>query len=227
MANPNGPGGAWTLTFEDLFPGTTLNTTYWQIYTGVMNNAQCYASNIIVNNGLTLQLANSNSGAEIYTNTAYNLPVGSCCEARIWFPGPGTTPGTSIYNWPAWWTSGPSWPAAGELDIAEGLGTLTVNYHGPGSSSYNTGTVAGNWSNSWHTYTVRRNVSSFDVWYDGALVRANEPTADDGAPQNMILNVGSGNTAAYGTSSYMLVSYVRQWAPANTSTQYALLSGII
>ena len=29
----------------------------------------------------------------------------------------------TIYNWPAWWVSGPSWPAAGENDIADGLGS--------------------------------------------------------------------------------------------------------
>jgi hypothetical protein len=214
MSDPHGPPGSWVLTFEDTFPGTVLNTTYWIIGTGTVNNVLCFASNVIVNNGLSLQLANSNSGAEIYTNDPYNLPVGSVAEAMIYFPGSGGGSTDVIYNWPAWWVSGPNWPYAGEIDIAEGLGNLTVNYHGPGSSSYNTGTVAGNWSNAWHTYTLRRNKTSFDVWYDGVLVRSNEPTGDNGVAQNMILNVGNANTPVYGSGSLVKVAYVRQWAPA-------------
>ena len=59
-------------------------------------------------------------------------------HTRIYFPGDGTT----IYNWPAWWTTGLAWPGNGENDIAEGLGTMTVNYHSSAGAS-NQGTVPG------------------------------------------------------------------------------------
>jgi hypothetical protein len=85
---------------------------------GSMNNVATYASNVSESGGdLILTLASSSSGAEAVANT-YSLPVGGYIEAWVDFPGSGTT----IYNWPAWWMSGPNWPAAGENDIAEGPG---------------------------------------------------------------------------------------------------------
>ena len=117
------------------------------------------------------------------------LPVGGYAEARISFPGNGT----AIYNWPAWWTSGPNWPAAGENDIAEGLGTLTENYHSP-SGSHNPSTIPGTWSNGFHVYGLHRMASSADAYWDGQLVMS-YATDDNGLPQSLILNVGNG----YGT----------------------------
>ena len=78
----------------------------------------------------TLTLSDSSHGAEICTcngpSNAYSLPVGGVAEARVYFPGDSSR---GVYNWPAWWASGPNWPSAGESDIAEGLsGSLTVNY---------------------------------------------------------------------------------------------------
>ena len=134
-------------------------------------------------------------------------PVGSYSEARVYFPGNGT----SLYNWPAWWTSGPNWPAAGEHDIAEVLGgKLTVNYHSP-SGAHNQGAVTGNWGNAFHVYGVYRKASSADVYWDGVLVKS-YPTDDNGAGQSLLLNVGAGSPAAYGTASQVKVDYVRVWA---------------
>jgi Glycosyl hydrolase family 12 len=221
-AMPNGIPGNWALSFDDEFTGPTLNTANWTIETGTANNVVDSASNVIMlNPGLALQLANSDSGAQLVA-TSYTLPVGSCIEARIWFPGPGApTPGNAIYNWPAWWVSGPNWPSAGEIDIAEGYnGTLTNNYHSPsGAHNGPSPGPAGNWSNSWHTYGMIRNPTSFDIYFDGALVYTYSPTDDDGAPQNVLLTMGAGNTAAYGTASYMMVSYVRAWAPTTTNNE--------
>jgi hypothetical protein len=133
------------------------------------------------------------------------LPVGGYAEARVLFPGNGT----SIYNWPAWWTSGPGWPAAGEHDIAEGLGSLTVNYHSL-SGSHNQGVIPGTWSNAFHVYGLHRKATSADVYWDGRLVKSYS-TDDNGGAQSLLLNVGRGNTAVYGTGSQVKVDYVRAW----------------
>ncbi|MGH2862139.1 MAG: hypothetical protein ACRDLT_11640 [Solirubrobacteraceae bacterium] len=51
---------------------------------------------------MILPLASDSSGAELGTRH-FSLRVGEFAEARIRFAGSGET----IYNWPAWWLSGP------------------------------------------------------------------------------------------------------------------------
>jgi hypothetical protein len=209
-----GASGWGAPAFDDEFTGTTLNTNNWTTLNGdSQNNVKLYTSNVSVSNGdLILTLASSDSGAEVRSSQAdgagvgYALPVGGFTEARIDFPGNGT----AVYNWPAWWTSGPGWPAAGESDIAEGLGTLTINYHSPAGAD-NTGTVPGTWTNSFHTYGLYRGSNYCDVYYDGNLVRTYS-TDDNGQPEPLVVNVGdysSGNV--YGTASQVKVDYVRAW----------------
>lgn len=216
---PLGPSGAWALTFQDEFAGSSVDTSKWTVMEGrVINNVTCTASNVRVANGeCILTLASSSSGAEIcthpdppYTGGQYLLPTGSFTEARIYFPGSGAT----IYNWPAWWASGggSAWPAWGENDIAESLGTMTVNYHSP-SGSHNQGTVPGTWSNAFHTYGLHRKATSCDVYYDGVLVKT-YGTDDNGGGQSLIINIGDGNTRVTGAGSEIRVDYVRAWAPA-------------
>jgi hypothetical protein len=211
---PLGVPGTWTLVFDDEFNGTSLDTSKWGALNGDhMNNVTTYASNVAVSGGnLILTLASSSSGAAVCSGPdcgagsgAYLLPVGSYAEARILFPGNGST----IYNWPAWWASGPSWPDAGENDIAEGLGTLTVNYHSP-TGAHNHGTIPGVWSNAFHVYGLYRKASSSDVYYDGKLVMS-YATDDNGLPEDLLVNVGAGNQAVYGAGSQVLVEYVRAW----------------
>jgi hypothetical protein len=218
---PNGISGSWVIAFDDEFPGSTLDTTKWYVGTWSGNNVTFSGANVTLTNpGLVLTVASATSGAQIQT-LAYQLPVGGCCEARVWFPGPGApTPGNTIYNWPAWWTSDlNTWPAAGEIDIAESYGgTLTNNYHSPsGSHNGPSPGPAGNWSNSWHTYGMYRASDHFDIYFDGVRVYTFTPTDDNGISQNLLLTAGSGNTAAYGTASQVKVSYVRAWVPASVS----------
>ena len=207
---PNGMSGNWNLTFDDEFNGTSLNTTTWNNHNGWtnQNNVTDYASNIVEGGGnVTLTLASSSSGATIGSNQNV-LAVGDFAEARVYFAGNGT----SIYNWPAWWASGPNWPSAGENDIAEGLGTLTVNYHSP-SGALNTGTVAGTWSNAFHTYGIYRAATYCNVYYDGTLVR-HYTTSDNGGAEELLFTMGAANTLQFGTAGQMKVDYVRVWAPA-------------
>ncbi|TAH32291.1 glycosyl hydrolase family protein [Candidatus Saccharibacteria bacterium] len=213
---PTSPTSGWKLDFDDEFNGTSLDKTRWSDMDGrSMNKVTTYASNISVSGGnLVLTLASSTSGAFISSSKAdgagangYLFPVGSYAEARVYFPGNGT----AIYNWPAWWTSGPNWPAAGEHDVAEGLGTLTVNYHSP-SGSHNMGTISGTWSNAFHTYGVYRKASSADVYWDGVKVKS-YTTDDNGGAQSLLVNVGYGNTKVYGVDSQVKVDWIRSWSP--------------
>ena len=182
-----------------------------------MNNLGTHARNVSVADGeLVLKLADEGgtiTGALVHTSYSagrYQLPIGGYAEARIWFPG---TDGTEdIYNWPAWWVSGPNWPSAGEHDIAEGLGgTLTTNYHGT-MNSRNYGTVEGDWNNAFHVYGVHRKADSADVYWDGQLVKS-YPTGDNGAPQELILNLGrsTSTTPQTGLAGAMRIDYVRAW----------------
>ena len=213
---PLGVPGTWTLKFDDEFNGTSLDLTKWSNCwfsptCGSMNNVTTNPANVAVSGGnLILTLASASSGALISTDptggatTGYQFTTGFT-EARVYFPGNGTT----IYNWPAWWANGNNWPSAGEHDIAEGLGDMTVNYHSP-SGSHNQGTIPGIWSNAFHTYGLHRMAGRADVYYDGVLVKS-YTTDDNGAPNYLILNVGAGNQAVYGTGSQLKVDYVRAW----------------
>lgn len=207
---PTGVGGSWSLVFDDEFNGTAINTSVWNEHDGWtnQNNVTDYASNVTESGGVaTLTLASSTSGATIGTNQNV-LAVGDFAEARVEFAGSGTT----IYDWPAWWASGPNWPAAGENDIAEGLGTLTVNYHSP-SGAHNEGTVPGDWAGAYHTFGIYRGSNYCDVYWDGTLVKSYS-TDDNGQAQELLFTIGAANTLEYGTAGQMKVDYVRVWAPA-------------
>jgi beta-glucanase (GH16 family) len=198
------------VAFDDEFNGTSLNTSAWSTHDGWtnQNNVTDHASNITEAGGnLALTLVSSTSGAAIGSNQ--NLfAVGDFAEARVYFPGSGNT----IYNWPAWWVSGPNWPASGESDVAEGLGTMTVNYHSP-SGAHNTGTVSGTWSNAFHTYGIYRGSNYCNVYYDGQLVR-HYTTDDNGAAEQLLFTIGAANTLSFSTAGQMKVDYVRVWTPA-------------
>jgi hypothetical protein len=208
------------LKFADEFDGTSLDASRWVNYCKTMNHVTTSLANVSVADGsVALTLASSSQGAMISTAPVdgcpaqanpYTLPVGGVAEARIWFPG---TSGGSQNNWPAWWASGPSWPANGEHDIVEGYDSSlsAANYHGP-SGANNGPHPAGSWVNGWHTYTFQRNATSASVWWDGVLERT-YPTNDAGGGEALILNVGSGHgVTAYGAASQVKVDYVRAWS---------------
>jgi beta-glucanase (GH16 family) len=210
--------GTWTPVFDDEFNGTSLDRTRWSNNDGwSVNDVTTRSSNVSVSGGnLALTLSSSTEGAAIDTAadqgagaTAPALQVGDYAEARMNFPGDGQ----SLYNWPAWWTSGPNWPAGGENDIAEILGgDLTVNYHSS-SGAHNQGAVPGYWGGGYHVYGLHLMAGHADVYWDGKLVKS-YPTDDNGAGQALILNVGKGDTGVVtGAASRVLVDWVRAYRP--------------
>jgi hypothetical protein len=207
---PAGPGGSWSLIFDDEFNGSAINTSVWDEHDGWtnQNDVTDHAGNVTEGGGLaTLTLASSSSGATIETRQT-QFAVGDFAEARVEFAGSGTT----IYDWPAWWTSGPNWPAAGENDVAEGLGTLTINYHSP-SGAHNTGTVSGDWAGAFHTFGIYRGAGYCDVYWDGQLVR-HYSTDDNGQAQYLLFTIGASNVLQFGPAGQLQVDYVRVWSPA-------------
>jgi beta-glucanase (GH16 family) len=207
---PVGLTGRWRLAFDDEFDGRALNQAVWDPHIGWTNQNHVTDSlaNLSVRGGHAIfRLASPTSGAEVETSH-FSLRVGEYAEARIKFAGNGQT----IYNWPAWWISGPRWPAAGENDIAEGLGQLTINYHSP-LGGLETGTVAGVWARGFHTYGILRGRYFSHVYWDGRLVRTYR-THDDGQPQMLLLTMGAANVIRTGAAGQMVVDYVRAWRPA-------------
>lgn len=201
--------------FDDEFNGTSLNPTYWASswFNGSsMNNVSTSARNVTVSGGnLILTLGSSTAGALVSTNPSDKAAAGfsfsyGYAEARILFPGSGA----DIYNWPAWWTNGQSWPANGEIDIAEGLGSLTSNYHSD-SGANNSSAIAGTWAGTFHTYGLDREPGKNSIYWDGKLVHSYS-TDDTGTPHYLVFNVGSGGAGDItGVGSQVKVDYVRVW----------------
>jgi hypothetical protein len=207
---PHGPAGNWALKFNEEFLAAALNAAVWDARDGWthQNNVTDRASNVILPGDGTchLRLSDATDGAAIACKT-YQWAVGDYIEAILDFAGSGG----QIFNWPAWWASGPNWPAAGENDIAEGLGTLTVNYHSP-SGAHNTGTVPGSWSEAMHSYGAYRGPNYVDEYWDGQHVR-HYSTDDNGQPEQLILTNGAGNRIVTGAAGDLIIDAVRAFSP--------------
>jgi beta-glucanase (GH16 family) len=210
---PLGIGGAWKLVFSESFSGDSLDRNVWNAHNGWadQNAATDSLSNVAVRNGrATLTLASDSSGAEIGTRH-FALKVGEFAEARIKFAGSGHT----IYNWPAFWLSGPDWPRGGENDVAEGFGALTINYHSP-TVVRHSGPIGGDWANRFHIFGIYRGRWQSHIYWDGRLI-GNYNTDDSGAPESLLFTLGSGNQIRTGPAGAMEIDFVRAWAPVTSS----------
>lgn len=177
-----------------------------------MNNVSTSASNVSESGGsLNLQLSSSSVGALVDTDPSqvsngFQFGTHYVAEARVYFPGSGST----IDNWPAWWTDGQNWPQDGEIDVAEGLSTLTSNYHSS-SGANNSNTISGTWAAGWHTYAVDREAGANYIYWDGQLVRS-YATNDGGSPHYLIFNIGDGEgPTVLGSTGALKIDYIRLW----------------
>jgi beta-glucanase (GH16 family) len=137
-------GSPWTCSFDDEFDGTTLNTSKWNVLTtastGYVSGSECYVNNpnnVSVSGGtLNLTLIKTApftchglGGASMQTSyTAgmvdslglFSQTYGDF-EVKAKFPA-ATVQGlqTSLWLWPVNANKyGSTWPASGEIDIAE------------------------------------------------------------------------------------------------------------
>ncbi len=219
-------GKTWTQVFDDEFNGTTIDTTRWAKLNWRLNNTNGTAADCTETGGnAVLALPGNGTGCDLSSApgygagvNGYTLPIGGYVEARVWFPGTGSTPTNTLYNWPAVWAlgvnPGGSGEPGGEIDFAEAINHLQINYH---SSTANVavGTPAGNWGNSWHVYGVYRGATQDQIFWDGVLV-GTVTTADNGAPETIILTSGQtgggiGGPVQYGAAGSVLVDWVHAW----------------
>jgi hypothetical protein len=211
---------------DDEFNGTSIDTTKWVALNGWRNNnVTSNAKNCIENGGgdLILALPGDGTGCDLYSNKAFgaganahDLLVGDYLEARMWFPGPGSSPTSTIFNWPAFWAYDGSgnWKA-GEIDIAEALGRIEASYHSTSANVNGFAPSGGNWGNSWHVYGVYRGATQDQIFYDGILV-GTVATSDDGGFQSIMFTSGNsdaccGAPSITGPAANVLVDWVREW----------------
>jgi beta-glucanase (GH16 family) len=209
---------SWSkLVFDDEFNAPENWGAVWSrdrsSPTWQMNNVFTDPNNVTVSDGtLNLKLASATDGAYVSTFASdggggFMMGYGYA-EARIYLPESNG----QLVGWPAWWIVGTNWPADGETDIVEGLdGAATANYHyalGGIAKTNNSGTIPGTWGGGWHVFGIDREPGTNYIYWDGHLIRS-YPTFDNGAPQGLILNIGSSSVASY--PAVMRVDYVRVW----------------
>lgn len=227
----NGPSGTWNLKLNDNFDGSTLDTSVWSTGwhgSGITppNQSQetaCYDPNQVVFDNGILRLkvdvkATNCNGTRPYVSGAINTEnkreyTYGFFEARIWLDASNN----AVYNWPAWWLNGHSWPTTGEVDVMEGLsGTARATWHGPvnGGEGFELGN--GGVMGGWHVFAAEWQPGYMKAFYDGKLLGTyNSSSNITSAPQYLILMAQMSPPDRYGgpvkAPSEMDIDYVRVW----------------
>jgi hypothetical protein len=109
--------------------------------------------------GLAITVTEANQGA-LYTSSDAVVPPSSFIQAKVFLPGTATG---EIGNWPAFWAIvAPGVPAAGEIDLVEGLGGQCAYHVHPSGDG-------GNYPNSspdWHTFSALWEAGEVTFWLD-------------------------------------------------------------
>jgi hypothetical protein len=224
---PTGVAGNWNLTFDDEFNGSSLNASNWSPSwfgttdpVGGSDESAGYCNTPTVSGGyLNMPLTTTpcstpadgtmpNSGSIVVSDPNQVSPgfqqAYGFFEARIYVPGNSS----GIYDWPAFWTDGQSWPTDGEMDVLEGLsGQACFHFHDPSGGP---GNCVSTDMTGWHTFGADWQPGSVTYYYDGQAV-GTISTGITSAPMYLILTntVASGQTA---TTDNMQVHYVRVWS---------------
>lgn len=226
---PPGPPGdpsSWHSIFDDEFDGSSLDTSLWSTgwygsgITGPVNSEEleCYDPSQVVEASGELDLnliaqSESCSGQTrpytsglVSTAGTFSFTYGFV-EVRAWLPG-----GSTVSDWPALWTDGQSWPADGELDLAEGLGGQACwHFHdsqgAPGGCEPGSASTGG-----WHTFGADWEPGSVTYYYDGNVV-GSVTSGVTGSPMYLILDLAV--DSEYGgpiqAPATLRVDYVRVW----------------
>jgi hypothetical protein len=219
---------AWTLTFDEEFNGSSIDTGIWGTnwlgdpgtVTKPVNSKEIAAydpvqvsvadgylhlkaiDSPVTVNGTTYQYR---SGL-INTYDSFQQAFGYF-EARIFLPGTGG----KISNWPAFWMDGENWPEDGELDIVEGLyGTAAYHFHSPSGAP---GWFAKGDYTGWHIFGALWEPGRVRFYNDSQLVGEITSGITD-KPMYMILNfgIGSGMRSIVDVPSEMLVDWVHAYS---------------
>lgn len=215
MSNP--VTSSWTLTLDEEFNGSTLDTTVWH-YNKLAgefedpwnsNEDAGYDASLVTVSGGVLHLdSNTNDiGGESYSTGAVSTDglftqQEGYYEARINLPGSGG----DIYNFPAFWLNGDhtTWPDHGEIDIFEGIGgNATSNYHSP-TETYSGYTSASDFT-GWHTFGMLWEDTTISFYYDNNLVStysASDPAIVDFPGYIVIDNAIDGDSGLGGPGGF-------------------------
>lgn len=229
-ADPPGGTAGWTLSFEDNFDGTTLNTSKWNASnapdgTGMQTHL---AANNVVGNGILSQLITKTSD-----NHLYNCEVNTRDKFEAvyaYFEARSKTPtGTAI--WPSFWTvSRFGWPP--ELDIYENWsgsnGPMTSqNWHYRNASGGEQGDAFGHWlpqsdpdywtgwGAKYHTYAALWEEGKISFYVDGVLTFTTTKEVTT-LPMYLIMSNGIGHGSPDLNDTFddrytQKVDYVRVW----------------
>jgi uncharacterized protein (TIGR03437 family) len=250
-------GTSWQLLWSDEFngpAGTPPNPSNWtydlgtdccgndelETYTNALENAQLDGLG-----HMDIHVENPSPGvytsARIKTEGLFAVEYGRI-EARIKLPiGQGI--------WPAFWMLGTdittvSWPACGEIDIMENIGsTPSTNYGSVHAPNYNvtatyplpTGQV---YASDFHTFAIEWSPQAVVFYVDGNSYQTITPDDAGSAwvfntPFFVILNVAVGGTfpgSPDSTTQFpqdMLIDYVRVYQAASVAAPVVNTGGVV
>ncbi len=231
-AEPPGGTAGWTLSFEDNFDGSSVDTAKWSVPTRQDGSPWCFQTpaNALVSGGILTQVISRRDTSTYNVTELETLdrfePVYGYIEARVktsWAPS----------VWPSFWAvSRYGWPP--ELDIFENWGgqnaTLSAqNWHyrnsgggeqgdGKGIWTDNPPYWSGGWGADYHVYAANWQEGRIDFYIDGVLTHTSTKEITT-LPMYIILSNGLGG-AEHGSPDFSegpadkynsKVDYVRVW----------------